>query len=110
MDRSGVDPRGWRPVVNARGVPPAANVTATFSEPMRPASINPNTVVLVRRGTTAKVPATVRYDPTTRRAILDPAQPLRRGATYIATVTTGARNQAGNPLAAAMRWSFTVRR
>jgi hypothetical protein len=97
-----------RPGVNATGVSLTANVTATFSEPMRPATINTNTIALMRRGTTTKVPARVRYDATTRRAILDPAQPLRPGATYFATVTTGARGQAGNPLSAAMRWSFRV--
>jgi len=98
------------PAVNATGVSPTANVTATFSERMRPASINTNTITLVRKGTTTKVPGSVRYDATTRRAILDPTKALRRAATYIVTVGTGARDLAGKPLAATKSWSFTVRR
>ncbi|QIN79883.1 hypothetical protein GBA65_16625 [Rubrobacter marinus] len=98
------------PSRGARAVPAGANVTATFSEAMGPATPNGNTLTLVRRGTTAKVAATVRYDAARKRAILDPSRNLRRGATYTATLSTGVEDLAGNPLARTTTWSFTVRR
>jgi Bacterial Ig-like domain len=98
------------PAASATGVSPAANVYARFSEAIRRASINATTVTLKRKGTTSRLGATISYDASLRRAKLNPNVDLRRGATYIATVTTGVRDLAGNPLAATKRWSFTVRR
>lgn len=62
------------------------------------------------------VPAAVRYDATYKRAILDPSANLQSGATYTATITTGAKDLAGNALdqnpavsgSQAKTWSFTV--
>lgn len=98
------------PANGATGVGPGANVTATFSEPMRANTINVRTVGLRRAGTTTNVPATVRYDPATRKATLDPKARLRAGTRYVATVTAGAKDMAGNPLAANKTWKFTTRR
>jgi hypothetical protein len=86
------------PANNAVGIAPGANVTATFSEAMQASSINTSTVQLRRSGTSTVLSATVTYDPTTRRATLNPSVNLQRGATYIATVTTGAKDTAGNSL------------
>ena len=49
------------------------------------------------------------YDPATKTATLNPNADLKPGATSVATVTRGARDLAGNPLAAKKVWSFTVR-
>lgn len=98
------------PASRATRVSTSANVLATFSEPMHASTITRTTVRLVRRGTTRAVPAVVSYDASARRAILNPSGALARGATYTATVTTRARDLAGNPLAAARSWSFTTRR
>jgi N-acetylglucosamine-6-sulfatase len=80
-----------------------ANVTATFSEDMMASSITtPATtfklVKLNADGTTTKVTATVSYNAATKEAILDPATNLSLGATYKATVTSGAQDLAGNAL------------
>ncbi len=59
------------------------------------------------------VAAAVGYDPASRRAVLNPADKLRPGTTYVATLrgrSDGARDLAGNALPAAETWSFTVRR
>lgn len=101
------------PANGARRVSPAANVTATFSEEMDPGTLTTSTVRLVRSGTTTPVPATVSYDPATRRVILNPANNLRRGATYTATVVggeNGAKDRTGSPLANDRAWSFKIRR
>ena len=83
------------------------------------ASINGNTFKLLLIGgtTTTKVPASVSYDadidPLT--ATLDPSEPLRRGVTYKAVITTGAKDLAGNSLdqsstagSQQKAWSFTT--
>ncbi len=85
-------------------------MTAIFSEAMRASSINGVTFKLRKAGTTTIVAATVSYDPARRRATLNPEAKLTAGATYVAAVTTGAKNVAGNPLAKGKVWSFKVRR
>ena len=82
-------------------------------------SINGTTykLLLTEGTTTTKIPATVSYDadidPLT--ATLDPNEPLRRGVTYKAVVTTGAKDMAGNSLdqsstagSQQKAWSFTT--
>jgi hypothetical protein len=107
------------------GVAPSTNVTATFSEAMNEASVEatdpttgkPTTFTLRRAGTSTTVAAMVTYNATTRTATLNPAANLRLGATYIATVRTGARDLAGNALDQnpntagnqPKTWRFTVR-
>ena len=93
-----------------RKVSRAANVTATFSEAMDADTIDTATVKLTKKGARSPVQATVSYDPATMKATLDPAKQLVKGATYTATVSTGAQDTAGNALAAAKSWRFTVKR
>lgn len=88
---TGVSPAGKR-------VFPKANVTATFSEGMDAGTITKGTFELVRKGTTEAIAAEVAYDAADKKATLDPIGKLRRGATYRAVVTTGARDAAGNAL------------
>ena len=92
------------------GIAPTANVLATFSEAMQPSTVTKTTVKLVRKGTTRVVPAAVSYSASARRATLNPSAALARGAGYTATITTGAKDLAGNRLAAKRSWSFTTRR
>lgn len=98
------------PTAGKTGVATSANVLATFSEPMRAATVIKSTVKVVRKGTTKSLAATLTYDAARRRATLNPTSALARGAVYTATVSTGVRDAAGNPMAKARSWSFTVRR
>ena len=67
---------------------------------------------------TNKLSARVSYNAATKQATLDPTTSLRRGVTYKAVVTTGAKDVAGNqldqnPTKIGLQqkvWSFTVRR
>jgi Bacterial Ig-like domain len=89
-----------------------------FSEQMMGTYIDGNTFqLLLKDGTTTKILATVTYDadvdPLT--ATLDPNEPLRRGVTYKAVITTGAKDLAGNFLdqvstasSQQKAWSFTT--
>ena len=83
-------------------------MTATFSEAMDavttdgdPSTITGTTFKLVRlnsNGTTTMVTAAVSYAALTKKANLNPSSNLSLGATYKATVTTGAQDLAGNAL------------
>lgn len=86
------------PTANATGISPRANVKATFSEAMKAASVNGTTFKLFRKGSTKKVGASVSYNATTHKGILNPTKSLRRGVIYKAVVTTFARDLSGNRL------------
>lgn len=99
-----------RPTNPARGVARTANATATFSEAMSASTLNKTTFTLVRKGTTAKVPARVTYSAAAKKATLNPTAGLVARATYVATVTTGARDLAGNAPLRSKTWRFTVKK
>jgi len=80
--------------------------SATFSEAMDPLTITTLTFLLTQ-GTTP-VPGTVLYNPQSLTASFIPTNNLAPNTTYTATITTGARNLAGTPLAGSMVWSFTT--
>ena len=88
----------------------AAPVTVTFSEGMSAGSISTATFEL-RNSLGALVPATVTYSAATRTAALQSQAPLAYSSAYTATVrggVTGARDLAGNALAADHTWAFTT--
>ena len=86
------------PKANSTEAAPTANLRATFSEEMDSNTINVQTFKLFKKGSTTQIPAQVSYSAGTRTAKLDPTNNLRRGATYKAVVTTGAKDLAGNRL------------
>jgi Bacterial Ig-like domain len=100
------------PTADATKVARTTNVTATYSEDMDASSINGTIFKLFKKGSTTKIAAQVSYpdDPNSPpyTAKLDPTDSLRRGATYKAVVSTGAKDVAGNPLAQQKVWFFTV--
>src|SRR5438067_172894 len=77
---------------------------AAFSESMDPLTITTVTFTL-KQGTTA-VAGTVSYAGVT--ATFNPLSTLAPNTTYTATVTTGARDLAGNALVSNFVWSFTT--
>jgi hypothetical protein len=86
------------PAENATGIGPVANISAFFSEEMKPGSINTKTIKLFKAGTTTALPATVTYDAATKKVVLNPDANLQLGARYKAVVTIGTRDLAGNQL------------
>jgi hypothetical protein len=94
-------------VTPANGVCPDTTVTATFSEPMNPATINTTTFTLT--GPAGAVAGTVTYDVPSRVATFtQTTPPLALDTTYTATITTGAQDLFGVPLASAKVWMFTT--
>ena len=97
------------PANNATGIAASASVTATFSEPMDPLTINTSTFTLRVSGTGAAIAGAVTYNPTTRVAEFKSTAPLPNPVQIIASVNTGAKDLAGNSLAQANEWTFTTR-
>ena len=92
------------PINNATGIALSKSVAVTFSESMNPTTINNSTFTL-KQGTTA-VSGTVTYSGTQATFIselnLDPSK------TYTGTITTGAKDLAGNALSSNYIFSFTT--
>jgi Domain of unknown function (DUF4082)/Bacterial Ig-like domain/Bacterial Ig domain len=94
---------GHAPAAGVAGVALGANVTATFGEPVDPASIR----FKLRDPAGVVLPATVSYAATGRTATLDPASKLRSATMYTATVT-GATDAGGHVMTQQTSWSFTT--
>ncbi len=96
------------PLPNASAVPVNTRmITAVFSEAMDPLTIDVATLSLAcpaGRPTTG----TVRYDTNGILASLTLASDLPAGTVCTATISTGARDRAGNALARALAWTFTT--
>ncbi|WP_369764850.1 Ig-like domain-containing protein [Flavobacterium sp. WC2429] len=92
------------PINNSTGISLNQTVTADFSMIMDPLTINGTTFTL-KQGTTT-IAGTVTYSGTT--ASFNPTNALLEGKLYTATITTGAKNAAGVPLANDYVWSFTT--
>jgi len=94
------------PVDLATAVPLGATLTATFSEPMNPTSVNAVTFTL--KAGNLLIPGTVTYVAAGTTALFIPATRLAPNTTYTATITTGATDSSGNPLASNFVWTFTT--
>jgi hypothetical protein len=95
------------PIDSAPNVSLSAAANATFSEAMDPSTITPTTFTLTGPGATP-VTGKVSYDVTDQIATFTPASALTTGTTFTATLTTGAKDLAGNALATDFVWSFTT--
>jgi hypothetical protein len=92
------------PAANATSVAVTSKVSVNFSEPMSSQTINTTTFTL-SQGTTP-VAGSVTMSGTT--ATFTPTSSLSNSVVYTATITTGAKDVAGNAMAASKSWSFTT--
>jgi hypothetical protein len=95
------------PVNGATSVPVNQTLSATFSVGMNSATIDAATFTVNGPGGVA-VAGTVGYTASGSVATFTPAANLAYSTLYTATITTGATNSAGTPLAASYAWSFTT--
>ncbi|MDP2371415.1 ice-binding family protein [Rhodoferax sp.] len=86
----------------ATNVATTSAVNATFSEAMDPLTLSTATFSV------AGVTGLVGYNATSQIATFTPGSNLAANTTYTATVSTGAKDLAGNALAANKVWSFTT--
>ena len=93
------------PAFNSAGVALNSAMSVTFNEAIDPATINAQTFILLKDGTT-QVAGNVSYVGTT--AQFRPASNLTAGVSYTATVKKGVKDLAGNVPAADVSWSFTT--
>ncbi len=93
------------PTNGATNVTTGSAITATFSKAMDPATINQLTFTL---NSGFPVTGTVTLDGTGTVATFTPAGPLFTNTLHTVTITTGAKDLAGDPLAAPFTWSFTT--
>ncbi len=84
----------------------APAVLIGLSEALDPVTVTSSTVTLAPSGGAA-VSANVGFDAGTNQVVLRPRVALAEGK-YTVTVTTGVKDLAGNTLAAAHTWSFTI--
>ncbi len=92
------------PANNETGVGINQKIIATFSKTMDATTITASTFTL-KQGTTS-VSGFVSYSGTT--AIFAPASNLASNTIYTVTITTGAKDLAGNALASSYEWKFTT--
>ncbi len=104
-----VGPDSAPPVLTARspgpgatGVSTLSRVTATFSEPVQPATVS----FQLRDASNQLVAGSTTVDPTNMVATFIPSASLASGALYTATVS-GAKDEQGNTMSPAS-WSFTT--
>lgn len=99
------------PVAGATGICLNKATSATFSEPMDPASISASTFTVTDAG--VAVPGSVSYDAASKVASFVPTAAVGFAAsrTFTVTVVSGAngvKDLAGNPLAADTVWTFST--
>jgi hypothetical protein len=97
---------------NTADVAPNTNVRAIFSEAMNEASVKVEGTFTLKKheeqGFFTPVEATVTYSSFSNSAFLDPSTDLDLNATYTATLTTEAKDLAGNALEQESSWTFTI--
>src|ERR1039458_4082511 len=95
------------PASGSTGLPiTGTTVTATFGAAMTLSTINPSTFTLT--GPSGAVAGAVTYNSTTFTATFTPSVSFASGATYTATIGTGATSSLGGPLPTPYTWSFTT--
>ena len=92
------------PANNATSIATNIHPAVTFSEAMNSTTIN-STNFTLKQGSTA-VAGTVAYSGTT--ATFTPSSALAANTVYTGTITTGAKDVAGNAIASNYTWSFTT--
>ena len=97
---------GNTPLSDAVNVAVTVAPTVTMSEAMNPTTFNATTIVLTKAGDVTPIAGTVSVSGNT--ATFQPASTLSVSTKYTLTVSTGAKDVAGNALAAAATSSFTT--
>jgi hypothetical protein len=90
-------------VPQTSGVGTNRQIAVLFNKAMDPASINTSTFVV------QGVPGTVTYDAVNKIGAFQATAGYTANTTYSASITTGAKDTSGTPLAAPFNFSFTTR-
>ena len=93
------------PADGASGVARTTSISATLSEPLDPATVNTATFLVIPPGG-VPIAGTVAVDGNV--VTFTPSVPLAHGVSYLAWLTDGVSDLAGNVLRADVSWTFTV--
>lgn len=93
------------PMAASTAVPINGYVTATFSEAMDPATLDADTFTV---NGAAAASGTITLNQAGTTAIFTPSANLANNTVYTATITTGAKDSAGNAIANDYVWTFTT--
>ncbi len=93
------------PLNAATAVPLSSNATASFNMAMDPLTIN-GTNFTIKYGNNISLAGNVSY--INNVATFQPSSNLLSGTNYTATITIGAKNLAGTPLASNYVWTFST--
>jgi hypothetical protein len=97
------------PVNSETNVPINQRITATFNQPMNPATIlAPGSFTLAVTAGGANVPGTVTYDAASNTAIFLPTANLAVSTPFTATITAAVQSAVGTPLTNNYSWNFTT--
>lgn len=95
------------PPENAAHVPVETLISVTFNKPIEPASLRPDSIIVVDQ---EKVEGVIAYEPVTRTVTFSPESPLAYEERYTVILKEGIEDRAGNRLLTAESWSFTTER
>ncbi len=96
------------PISGATNVNVSSALTATFSQPMNPATITTSTFTLATTSGNTAVTGSVTFNTGTSTATFMPSASLAYSTSYTANITTGATSSAGATLASNYVWTFTT--
>ncbi|MDF2946588.1 MAG: hypothetical protein K0S51_1267 [Bacillales bacterium] len=96
-----------KPANGSTGVGTGSFILARFSDTMNQSSINNNSLFVVKKGTTTKVPGAFTYTASTE-VRFTPSDELLPNTEYEITLTTEIKNGAGISLIENIVWSFTT--
>lgn len=92
------------PTNGSTAAPVGMKINVAFSETMDPATISATTFKLTQE----KTPVSGKVSSVASNATFVPTKKLEKGKNYTGTITNGARDLAGNPVAKDYVWDFTA--
>lgn len=85
-------------------------ITATFNNELDATTIDQNTIILTKEGSTDLIPGESKVDPTNKKMIIfKPTSPLEEGAKYNVKLSQSLKDKDGNTLEADNAWSFETK-
>ena len=94
------------PGEDSTGIGTTSKLTVTLSESMAAAGINADNFRVTNES--SSISGTVRYDSTNKIAVFTPSSPLAPDTRYTATMVTGIKDLADNPLSSDFAWCFVT--
>ena len=99
---------GTNPEDGSINVEVNSTITASFSEQLSSSSVTTDTFTLSKPGSTSDIAGTVSLSSDGKTASFQPSADLEKSTTYVATLSIGVKDLAGNQLSQAKSWTFTT--